>query len=174
MKLFRSRLHRGEDGLTLVELLVSMLLMSIIATALVTGMTTAMRSANLHRDDDRAVQDLRHAKERLTRELRAITELTAASASSVTFWLDEDADGTADVGETITWEITAGGVLLRSTDTGDSAPVVSNLVSGSSGFTFDATEVGEIRRIAVALTAAVGSSDGTRSIQTEIFLRNSS
>jgi hypothetical protein len=49
---------------------------------------------------------------------------------------------------------------------------VSNLVAASSGFTFDTTAVAEIRRISVDLTAAVGSSDGTRSIQTEIFLRN--
>jgi hypothetical protein len=49
---------------------------------------------------------------------------------------------------------------------------VSNLVAGSSGFAFDAVEVSEIRRISIELTAAVGSSDGTRSIQTEIFLRN--
>ncbi|MEX2323224.1 MAG: prepilin-type N-terminal cleavage/methylation domain-containing protein [Acidimicrobiia bacterium] len=172
MNRFRSKLLRGEGGMTLVELMVSMLLMSFIATALVAGMTTAMRSANLHRDDDRAVQDLRHAKERLTRELRAITELTGASASSVTFWLDEDADGIVDLGETITWEITTGGSLVRSTNAGASSSVVSNLVAGSSGFTFDAAAVGEIRRIGIELTAAVGSSDGTRSIQTEIFLRN--
>lgn len=172
MKRSRARLLRGEGGLTLVELMVSMLLMSFIATALVTGMTTAMRSANLHRDDDRAVQDLRHAKERLTREVRAITELTAASSSSLTFWLDEDTDATPDVGETITWEITTGGSLVRSTDAGDSASVVTNLVGGSSGFTFDSTEVSEMRRISIELTAAVGDSDGTRSIQTEIFLRN--
>jgi type II secretory pathway pseudopilin PulG len=158
--------------MTLIELMVSMLLMSLIATALVTGVATAMRSANLHRDDDRAVQDLRHAKERLTRELRAITELTAASASSVTFWLDADADSVADVGETITWEITTGGSLVRSTDAGASSSIVSNLVAASSGFTFDTTAVAEIRRISVDLTAAVGSSDGSRSIQTEIFLRN--
>jgi type II secretory pathway pseudopilin PulG len=158
--------------MTLIELLVSMLLMSLIATALVTGVATAMRSANLHRDDDRAVQDLRHAKERLTRELRAITELNAASASSVTFWLDADADSVADVGETITWEITTGGSLVRSTDAGASSSIVSNLVAASSGFTFDTTAVAEIRRISVDLTAAVGSSDGSRSIQTEIFLRN--
>ena len=172
MKRSRSGPLQGDDGLTLVELLVSMMLMAFIATALVTGMSTAMRSADLHRDDDRAVQDLRHAKERLTRELRAITELTGASASSVAFWLDEDANGAADLGETITWEITTGGSLVRSTDAGASTPVVSNLVAGSSGFAFDAVEVSEIRRISIELTAAVGSSDGTRSIQTEIFLRN--
>lgn len=170
----RQRLRRpgGDDGVTLVELMVSMLLMAFIATALVTGMTTAMRSASLHRDDDKAVQDLRHAKERLTRELRAITELTAASASSVTFWLDEDADGAADLGETITWEITDAGSLVRSTDAGASTPVVSNLVVSSSGFTFDAETVAEVRRIGVELTTSVGDSDGSRSIQTEIFLRN--
>lgn len=169
---WRRSLIRDERGVTLVELMVSMLLVAFVSAAVVTGMTSAMRSANLHRDDDRAVQDLRLAKERLTRELRTAAELQAATASSITVWIDSDADGTEDPGEVVTWEITADGSLLRSTDTSPASAVVINLVAAESGFVFDAASIAETRLITVVLVVRVGTSDGTRSMQTQILLRN--
>ena len=171
MTLRRPLLHE-DRGVTLVELMVSMLLVAFVSAAVVSGMTSAMRSANLHREDDQAVQDLRIAKERLTRELRTAAELQAASASSITVWIDADATGDEDPGEVVTWEITSVGSLTRSTDTAAASAVVVNLDATESLFAFDAESVDEIRLITVVLVARVGSSDGTRSMQTQILLRN--
>ena len=169
---FRASVIRDERGVTLIELMVSMLLLAFVSAAVVTGMTSAMRSADLHRDDDRAVQDLRLAKERLTRELRAAAELQAASGSSITVWIDQDADGDVDPGEVVMWEITGAGALNRSTDTTPASAVVVNLDATQSEFAFDAEGVDDIRLITVVLVARVGTSDGTRSMQTQILLRN--
>jgi prepilin-type N-terminal cleavage/methylation domain-containing protein len=167
----RGRLH-ADDGVTIVELMVSMLIASIVAVVFVTWMSSAVTTANLHRDDDRAVQDLRQAKDRLTRELRMADELLLADRLAVTMWVDENADGVVDSGEIITWTFTGGGELVRSTDAGDSFVVMREVVVAESGFTFDSATLADIRTVSMVLVAFVGEIGGTREIATQIYLRN--
>lgn len=161
-----------EAGLTLVELMVALMLSAIVGMMLVTWMTSAMRSANLHRDDDMAVQSLRESQERLTRELRSATGLINASDTSLTIWIDEDWDGEIDAGETVTWEVTDDGRLVRSTDDGDEWVLMHGLVPASSGFTLDGATVEDTRVVTIVLVASVGDGTGTRSAESQIFLRN--
>jgi prepilin-type N-terminal cleavage/methylation domain-containing protein len=163
---------RADRGMTLVELLVAMLLAAFVAGAVVTWMMSAVRAADHHRDDDRAVQDLRQAKERLTRELRMAAELQGASAGTVVVWIDDNSNGEIDAGEVVTWGITEDGELVRSTDAGDQWVVMRNLVPADSGFTFDAGSVEDIRTIGVVLVTSVERGGAARSMTTQIFLRN--
>lgn len=171
MRRRRGRLH-ADDGVTLIELMVSMLIASLVAVVFVTWMSSAVTTANLHRDDDRAVQDLRLAKDRLTRELRMADGLLVAEALLVTMWVDENSDGVVDIGEVITWTITGGGELVRSTDAGDSFVVMREVVVVESGFTFDSAVVVDIERVNMVLVVFVGEIGGTRELTTQIYLRN--
>jgi type II secretory pathway pseudopilin PulG len=165
---------RSEAGVSLIELLVGMMIAAAVGAAVVTWMSSAATTVTIHREDDRAVQDLRHAKDRLTREVRMAAQLLAAAPDELTLWVDDDSDGSLDPGETVTWAIEAGGDLVRSTDAGDTWVVMSHLVAEESGFTFDAESVAEIRTVGITLVASSGQAGATRSISTQIFVRNAS
>lgn len=163
---------RSDGGVTLVEMLVVLLIGGIVATALLAWMTSAVRSANLHRDDDRAVQDLREAHERLTREVRTSSQLLDGSSTELTMWIDLDWDGTIGEGEVVTWSVTGGGSLVRSTDAGDEWEVITGLAPELSGFTLDAGTAAQSRVVGIGLAAFVGESDNVRTMNGQVFLRN--
>lgn len=155
MRLAR-RFRTDQRGMTLTELAVAGLITAIVGLLIVAGIQTGMRSANLHRDDDRAVQDLRYAKDILTRELRM-----AADAEEGGSWLTFTVDG-----EDIEWRITSTGELTRSVDSGAPAVVIIGLSVDESSFAISGNTV------TVKLVTEVPTSDGTRSLETQIFLRN--
>lgn len=170
-----ARLREGDGGVTLVELMVAMMITAILGAVVATWMTSAARAVTMHREDDRAVQDLRQAKDLLTREVRTAAVVTAISSTSLTFWVDANYNGEADDGETITWSIEPG-ALVRSTDApGEAEPLVvlEHLVIAGSGFAYDAEVASEVRLVEVALVVSAGSPDRTRSLSTLIHLRNS-
>jgi hypothetical protein len=165
---------REEDGLSLIEVGVSAIV-SLILAALMTTWLMAVGSANIHHDaDDEVIQGLRTTRSHLTRELRGAEALTVAEPYEVQFWLDGDRDATADSGEMITWQITGSGVLTRSTDTGETADVLTGLVVPESGFTYDDSVAADVTFVSIDLAMVVtGRRDlGERAIHTEVELRN--
>lgn len=166
-----------ESGITLVELMVAMMITAILGAVVATWMTSAVKAANMHRDDDIAVQDLRQAKDLLTRELRSAAEVVTLSPTMITVWVDSDYSGAPDDGEIITWSIESDGTLVRWTDVdGGSANgvvVLDRVVVSLSGFDYDAPEAPDVRKVSVVLVVTAGSEHRTRSISTEIFIRNS-
>jgi type II secretory pathway pseudopilin PulG len=166
---------RAEAGITLVELMVALMVTAILGAMVATWMTSAVRAVNLHRADDVAVQDLRQAKDLLTRELRVASGVSAISPTAITFWVDADFSGAPDEGETITWSIESDGTLARWTDAGGKASalvILDHVVLGESIFEFDTDEASEVRRVAITLVVTAGDTDRTRSLSTEIFVRN--
>lgn len=67
--------HTHDDGYTLVELLVVMVIMAVVGTMVVTSFVAASRSSARATDRVDALNDLRPAAERLTRDLRAASPL---------------------------------------------------------------------------------------------------
>jgi Tfp pilus assembly protein PilW len=166
---------RSEAGITLVELMVAMMVTAILGAMVATWMTSAVRAVNLHRADDIAVQQLREAKDLLTRELRMASGVTAISPTSISFWVDADFSGTPEQGETITWVIETDGTLARSTDAAgavDPLIMIEHLVLGESFFEFDTEVASDVRRVGITLVVTAGEAGRTRSLSTEIFVRN--
>jgi type II secretory pathway pseudopilin PulG len=171
----RREAGRGEAGITLVELMVALMVTALLGAMVATWMTSVVRAVNLHRADDIAVQDLREAKDLLTRELRIASGVSAISSTSMTFWVDTDFSGTPDQGETVTWSIEPDGTLVRWTDAGGQASalvILEHVVLAESTFEFDTGEASEVRRVGVTLVVTAGDADRTRSLSTEIFVRN--
>lgn len=170
---------KGEDhGTSIVELGVSLLVTAMLTVAMVSWMSSAGAAATLHREDDVVVQDLRLAKQRITRELRVAESVSVASQSQVTVWVDDDDDNFLDNGETVTWFIGTDGNLWRWTDTEDEQIHVSNLVYSDSHFGFDDPDPASVTSITIKLTASLspsgeGQEPGSRQISTQIHLRNS-
>ena len=116
------RLRMDERGISLTELMIASLVTAIISAMVVAWVGTVSHNDRLNQEDIAAVDELRVAKSRMTKELRfasAVYPALSVAPDSVTVWIDADRSGTpADPGEQITWEINGDGTLTRTTDTG--------------------------------------------------------
>lgn len=137
------RLRRGDDsGFTLVELAVSMLIMSIVAAALSTTMMGSRQSAETVRQVNNLNEEARLAVNRIARELRQASEVTAVGSpdptKAVTFGVDFNGNGTIDTTAadperlTYTYDATSRRILLSAADTTGTTvtqPILSGEVS---------------------------------------------
>jgi type II secretory pathway pseudopilin PulG len=172
-RLARSQLS-GEAGMSLVELGVSMVITSLLAVLMVTWFSAGVGSENSHRSYDDALSDLRGVSDRLGKEVRSAGYLTAADATSLSFWLDGDRDGVVEEGETITWAID-GTTMVRTTDDGvTSAVLATNLTPSASGFTYDAIDPADVTRVTITLVATAETRAGGDQLEhtDDIYLRN--
>ena len=86
MRLVRARLHGDRDaGLTMIELVVTMLLMSIVGTILTSAMVNSMKVTRVQEDATRTLIDAKVAMERITREIRGANALTACRPRTMSF-----------------------------------------------------------------------------------------
>jgi type II secretory pathway pseudopilin PulG len=169
----RTRLG-GESGTSLVELGITLLITSIMSASLISWITAAGNAAGLHSADDVAVQELRLAKEHISRDLRVARAVLVADAATVSVWVDADEDEYRDPGEAITWTI-ADGNLTRRTDLEAGQTEASGLDMIHSAFTYDATTPAEVRDVMVTLVSyvdAASTEPGTRTMTVEIHVRN--
>lgn len=166
-----------EQGSSIVEIGVSLVITAMLTVAMVSWMTSAGAAVTLHREDDVVVQDLRIAKERITRELRVAEDVSVATRYQVTVWVDDDDDDFADPGETITWYFGTDGNLWRWTDTEDEQIQVANLVYSASGFGYDSPDAASVSSVTVTFVATLPPDEdtpepGQREISTQVHLRN--
>lgn len=175
MVIRRRRARLSDDaGMSLVELGVSMVITSLLAALMVTWFSAGVGSENSHRSYDDALSDLRQVSDRLGKEVRSAGYLTAADATSLSFWLDADRDGVVEDGETITWAID-GATIVRTTDDGvSSAVLATNLTPSASQFTYDAIDPAAVTRVTVTLIATAETRAGGDQLEhtVEIYLRN--
>jgi hypothetical protein len=170
MTRIRAMLSRDE-GVTIVELGIGMILSAMVGIALVTWMTSAIGAANHHRDDDHAVQGLREAHERITREVRVARALLEASEAHLVLWIDENWDDEQDQGEIVTWALGDGALTRTVSGAGEPLEVLTGVDVAASEFTFDSEPAEEARVVGILLVAEVGDR-GSRSMSTVILLRN--
>jgi len=164
----------GESGTSLLELAVTLFITSLMSASLVTWIGTAGTAAGLHSSDDQAVQDLRLAKEHLTRDLRVAQAVLVAESASVSVWIDADGDDFQDAGEEVTWTI-ADGLLTRAIGLAAPHVEVSNLDGVTSGFTYDSPQSADVTQIEVTLVAFVsaGSAEPSRrTLTVAVHVRN--
>jgi prepilin-type N-terminal cleavage/methylation domain-containing protein len=76
--------RRNDSGMTLIELLVTMVLMGVIGSVVTAGVVTSMRDQRRAQSRLDAVTTTQRALERVTKDIRAADPLVAADATSVT------------------------------------------------------------------------------------------
>jgi Tfp pilus assembly protein PilW len=110
---------RGEDGTSLVELLVTMFLLAIVSALVSTAVITANKILHVTDAEASGAADVRTASERLVRDIRDARSVVcnpagtdAALASSdptcryhLQLWVDYNSDYKQQNNETITWQL---------------------------------------------------------------------
>lgn len=103
-------LARGDDGMSLVELLVSMILMGILGTVVVTAVIMSHQQLRVTDDEATGLSDTRVVVERLGRDIRGSRGVDpGATASKLVLWIDNNSDyirsATAQPDEIVTWSV---------------------------------------------------------------------
>ncbi|MFQ5516184.1 MAG: type II secretion system protein J [Acidimicrobiia bacterium] len=161
----------GDQGTTLVELMMAGLITAVIGLLFIVWVSAVAQVELFQRQDQETLDSLRLAKARLVTELRFAEAIDSGTdADTLVFWVDADDDGIRDSGETITWDIGTGGDLVRSTDDGTSLTLASGLDTSASSFVLGADTI--TLQWAAEVDAARGPQP--RSIRTEVALRRTS
>ena len=168
--------HR--NGLTLVELMVTLVLISILVGAvwMVCNSGISVFYSQFTRTGVKGEAD--KAFTTLNNELRQTVSITAATATSLSFTLDSDGDG---VNESIqySWSGTAGAPLNRISTSPSSFTIpVVNSVSNLALSYYDASNsllsfpvtASQVRLVAIDLT--ISSKDETFELRSKIKLRD--
>jgi prepilin-type N-terminal cleavage/methylation domain-containing protein len=117
-----TRLVRGtgrDDGLTLVELLITMVIMGVVGIIVTSAMVNQNKLFRSTEDQSAGLQDVRVASERLGRDIRdaravlcnpAGTPAALAAAdptcrSHLQVWIDYNSDYKQQAAETVTWQL---------------------------------------------------------------------
>lgn len=136
-------LRSGDDsGFTLVELAVSMIIMAVVASTLSTTMIGSRETAETVRQVNNLNEEARLAVNRIARELRQASEVTAVGSpdptKGVTFGVDFNGNGTIDSTAadperlTYTYDASSRRILLSAADTTGTTvtqPILSGEVS---------------------------------------------
>jgi|GEM_PF-5960809 len=144
-----------DDGMSLVELLVSMLLLTAISAFVSMAFIESHRVLRTTDDTASGLSDVRVAAERLARDVREASSvlcnpagtspaLAAADPTCIyhlQLWIDENANYRADVGETVTWQLLAGAIaghydLIRAV-TGGAGSVEASTIVEQVAFSYD-------------------------------------
>lgn len=139
----RLRPRRGDEGMTLAEMLVSTALVSIVLAITASAFIASSRSLGRTDDESTGLADVKTVVERLSRDALAARGVDPVSnASRLTLWVDYDSNYKQTPVETITWTITPNPddvthfLVTRSTGAGASRIQGRALVSDIA-FTYD-------------------------------------
>ena len=129
----RPRRRRGEDGFTVVELLVTMSILAVVM-AFVTGtVVSALRTQRRQTAQVAALNDAKLAFERVTRDIRGANPLQEAEPDRISLDVRLE-DSTV---RTVSYERAAGASSLTATEAATGArTLVGNLVPGQPLFLF--------------------------------------
>ncbi|MCB2223575.1 MAG: hypothetical protein KQH83_05295 [Actinobacteria bacterium] len=176
----RGKLRRDvvdtDGGFTLVEVSIALTGLLLISSVMMSFFVGATRVDATHTADDAALEQLRDARQRMSRDVREARRFTAAGPHGFTVWVDDGWDEVVGTDELITWSIDVAGNLRRAV--GESSRVEARGLSVErSYFAFDAANPSSISSMRMHLEAEVegpggGPPTGTRSLDTEITLRN--
>ena len=138
----------GDEGVSLVEVLVTMGLFSMLGTLLLGLALSTGKVTQDIRTLTNVNEESRLAMERMTRELRqasVITDIhlpaTASDATALTFWTDFDGDGAQDANAadpellTYRWDPVTSRLTLTANDAGGTAVTRPVLAANVSAFT---------------------------------------
>lgn len=127
----------GEDGVSLVEVVVTLALTSVLGVIVVLAV---QNNHQLHRataDESSGLADVKTVVERLGRDIRSARSVDAnATRSRLVLWVDSNSDSAKSADEIITWEVVPGPSdqynVLRTTQGGQPAVQARTLVDSLS------------------------------------------
>lgn len=139
---------RDESGLSLVEVLVTMIIVGFVAAGTFQAVRTTAQADRYQADLRTVMDDSRNSLDRIRKELRT-TRLVLDSSDDdhLVFWIDADNDNVRSTDETINYAVTpltgqpGKFVLSRYTDAGGvaSAQVIARTLVTTNVFTYVAT-----------------------------------
>jgi len=200
MRRVRERLrHRGDCGLTLVELLVTMFLTGVVGSLVVGAVTQAGQVLTHTDDEERGLQDAKVILDRLGRDVResrgvecdtGLADPTDPLSDDDTcqahlqLWVDANSDYVRQETEVITWRLqkNADGVhydVWRFTGTGAGGTPVTSQRQASSlivgiAFEYDNTTFAQVQQVDMEMfyDSIVGRGSGERQVAFSARLRN--
>jgi len=112
MTWIRERLHRDDRGLTLVELLVTIVLIAIVGTLVLAAVIRATRTLTHVEDENKGLQDAKVILERMSRDIRQARGVVCDGAGAdptcqyhLQLWVDSNSDYLQQSSEVITWNL---------------------------------------------------------------------
>lgn len=170
LRAVRARLQdRDDQGVTLVELLVTMVILAIVGVIITTSYIATLRSIRYDDDEAQGLTDVRKVVERLGRDVRQARSIDpGADASQLVIWIDYDSDYKKDTIEIVTWELQAGVEaghydVVRSTPGGTEYRQATTLVSQLAFQYFDSAN-----SAATAMPLTAGTSASVRLVRTQM------
>lgn len=175
----RSRLRsHGDAGVTMIELMVTMLLTSIVLTLAVSAMSGSAHVYTATSDDSTGLGDARKIAERMGRDIRNARGVdTGATASKLVLWIDSNSDYIRQPSESVTWELTPSSTpghfdILRTQGTTTTIVEARTLVS-QIAFTYDKPAPDTtLVTSEVSYDAYIGTGAGSRTLYFVDRLRN--
>jgi prepilin-type N-terminal cleavage/methylation domain-containing protein len=170
---------RGEDGVTLVELLTVMVVSSVVL-AFVTGtVIDALRTQRRQTTQVAALNDAKLAFERVTRDIRAADPLETASPDRITL----DVRRPDDTIRTVTYERVGNSLVATEAAPSPSRALVGDLAPGQGLFAFhlfdgttatDATavEASRVEAVTVRLQVEPPGAGRVVNLENRVALRN--
>jgi prepilin-type N-terminal cleavage/methylation domain-containing protein len=155
-----SRRADGQQGFTLVELLITLVLGALVLSAVTTTAISSLQTQRFSTDVANAMDEARFAVEWMRRDIRQAQRVDGTSTgTSLTIWVDRNQDRAVAPDEMITYRlVTEGGAthLRRSTAADPTGRIVARRIEPGTVFTY-APAVPDTQVVTVALTAQPAS-----------------
>jgi prepilin-type N-terminal cleavage/methylation domain-containing protein len=176
-----------DAGMTLAEVMVSLILFAMISTLVMSGAIAIFRSSRVQNQDYDTLGALRNAVGFMERELREGRRLHASSTSQdLTLWVDHDHDLVEEDSDVVTYLISDedadGTYELRRTLNDGTTQILARYLSSTSHFEYrdDVSDLGygnpAVTNTSVIIIELTADSPGTagpaRNIETQVRLRN--
>jgi Tfp pilus assembly protein PilW len=100
------RKQRDDSGISLVELLVTVVLMAVVSLSVTTAVIGANRVFQHDDDETAGLSDVRTVVERMGRDVREARGIAAgATNTQLQLWIDSNSDYKQESNELITWKL---------------------------------------------------------------------
>ncbi|HVL82572.1 MAG TPA: hypothetical protein VM840_13360 [Actinomycetota bacterium] len=177
---------RGEDGLSLAELMIGTLISMVVLLLATAALGAATRTDSYTEHHSRALDSLRVATERVGKEARQAHRIYSDShATRLHMGIDRNRDGAISPNERTVWTVAAHGgtsalfrIVAEGTLEESKSIVAPDLVAGPA-FTFRrdgaaVTDPSRAQEVGLSFTAdaAPGRHAGPRTVTTTVRLRN--
>lgn len=102
------RIRSDDSGMTLVDVLISMVLMLVVGGVMVSGFISSNQVFRATNDESAGQTDVRTTIERLGRDIRNARSLEpGATQSQLVLWIDGNSDYKKQSDEVVTWQLVA-------------------------------------------------------------------
>lgn len=172
---------RDDDGITFVELSVASLVIGVIGALMLSMFMMVARTERITAADTESLTSLRISRTRVERDIRQADRIEDDSTTdTLHLWVDDNADGTVDPNEDITWFFEAdpaGGFRLVRIDADGNRTVAGGGLLDPATADYDPfTDAGSAPSSSsqiVTVTLGAENADGQREqVSTDVRLRN--